>query len=229
MNPVVLRFAADARVLAPFTAIWLVLLLAAPASPAQRAAGDPLVLLVAVGNSPVICGLATLFFMVFWTRQVARLDGESSSAPPHSRAVPWLWAGAGVLVACAVAGALRLVVGSELPTFIPPEESSRPGLLLGMSAALIEETLFRMAIVPLVLALLGPRRIAGPVVAIAASALLFPLSHELPPDGVVHWGQVATRALFPGVVMTAAAIFIRPAFVLSAHCTAHLAIPFLFH
>ena len=218
--------------MAPFLAIWSVLLLATPASPAQRAAGDPLVVLVELGESPAVCGLLTLLALVFWTWWATRArPGKRVSLPgnPAENALtPWLWAGAGAIAACAVAGALRALVGPQLPAFIPPEESSRPGLLYGMSAALVEETLFRLALVPAVLSLIR-HPVAGPAVAIACSAALFPLSHELPPDGALDWGQFATRALFPGAIMTAVAVFVRPAFLLSAHCTAHLAIPFLFH
>lgn len=223
---IIARFAADAIVVAPFLALWLSLLAIGSITDAERAAADPIVAVILVAGSPLLCGALTAAALIFWTRRA--ICNRRHAPSDESAARPWLWAGAGALAACAMAGILRLIVGSELPAFIPPEESSRPGMLLGMSAALIEETLFRLALVPALLILVR-HPLAGPLAAIFGSALLLPLSHELPLDGVIEWNQVATRTLFPGAIMTAAAIWIRPAFVLSAHCTAHVAIPFLFH
>jgi len=39
----------------------------------------------------------------------------------------------------------------------------------------------------------------------------------------------ATRLLFPGAVMSVAFVVISPAFLVSAHCAAHVFIPLLFH
>lgn len=142
------------------------------------------------------------------------------------------FAAAGVLTAALVAGSLRLAVGPELPTFIPPEESSRPGLMLGLSAGMLEEWVFRLGTLPLAYLALRPRIGAKPAALAAAilTAVLFALSHELPPDGgTFDPGHVMTRIALPGVIMSAAYFVLSPSYIVAAHGTAHLFIPLLFH
>jgi hypothetical protein len=103
---------------------------------------------------------------------------------------------------------------------------------LGLSAGLLEEELFRLLILPSVY--FARRRkldawtSAGS--AIVASAVLFSLSHELGlAGGAFEPRFLLTRLLVPGVGMSLLAFRLRPSFIVSAHCTAHLLIPALFH
>lgn len=137
---------------------------------------------------------------------------------------------AGVVVAAVVVVALRLTVGSTLPSFIPAEESARPGLVLGATAGVVEEAVFRLAVLPGALALLSRR--LRPVPALLAAALvtglLFALSHELGP-APFDAAHFATRTLIPGFVMSVLYVRVGPAFIVTAHCVAHFMIPFAFY
>lgn len=125
---------------------------------------------------------------------------------------------------------LRLLVGPALPDFVPPEESARAGMALGVAAGVLEEAVFRIALLaPLVLWL---RRRATPraaaAIAVGVSALAFALSHELGPGaGPFDPRFFAVRFLLPGCAMGALFLF-RPAFLVSLHASAHVAIALLF-
>jgi hypothetical protein len=139
--------------------------------------------------------------------------------------------GAGAAVALAVALALRALVGAHLPAFVPPEESAAPGLSAGLAAGLIEEVLIRLAVLPVALAL--ARRVLDPLaagaVAVLIAAAVFVLLHQVGPGAAPFMPvYAATRFLFPGALMSVAALYPGPAFVCTAHCAAHLLIPLLF-
>ena len=135
----------------------------------------------------------------------------------------------GAVLAIGATLLLRAVVGENMPAFIPPEESAKPGMMQGLSAGLIEEILFRLGTLPL--AYFGLRKTLGEqrakLAAIVITGLLFALSHEL--TGASFHGQLfATRTILPGCVMSVLFFAVSPTFIVALHCTAHLMIPFLF-
>lgn len=136
---------------------------------------------------------------------------------------------AGVGIALLGTLTLRLIVGENMPAFIPPEESAKPGMMQGLSAGLIEEVLFRLGSLPLAYFALrkpmGEQR--AKLVAIALTGLLFALSHELT-DSSFHGNLFATRIILPGCIMSLLFFAVSPAFIVALHCSAHLMIPFLF-
>jgi membrane protease YdiL (CAAX protease family) len=145
----------------------------------------------------------------------------------HIERADVLWAIAGAAAAIAVTLAVRGLVGPRLPAFIPPEESSAPGMALGLSAGLVEEIVFRLLILPAVY-LLGRRKLLAAILAVVVSGALFSLSHELgPAGGVFDRRFMITRFVIPGAGMSLVAL-VRPSFMVTAHCTAHLTIPLLF-
>lgn len=137
---------------------------------------------------------------------------------------------AGATAAAVVIIALRASAGPVLPSFIPAEESARPGIALGVAAGLVEEAVFRLVVLVGAYALLSRR--AGPVPATIGAALvtgfLFALSHEVTP-AAFDASHFATRMLIPGFVMSVLFLRVGPAFIVTAHCAAHLMIPFAFH
>ncbi len=208
-----------AAVLALVFAALLAILATSQSTPeGQLAAADPLVQLLA-GNVWPIVGAAVVVAAAWWKwfDAVRRADIA--------------WALAGVAVATMIAFAMRALVGSRLPSFIPSEESGRPGLMLGLAAGLVEEIAFRLVVLPGILLVATKhldRRIAT-VVAVLATGALFSLSHELGPAGGVFDPKfMLTRFVVPGVAMSVVALRTRMTFLVFAHCTAHLLIPGLF-
>lgn len=169
-----------------------------------------------------IPALSVLTFLVW-----VRLEPLARQAIPSSLRSALF----GALAAIAVLLAVRWVVGAHLPTFIPPEESAKPGYLLGMSAGLAEELVIRLILTPLVFVCL--RRWLGfhrsVLVTVTIVALSFALWHEVgsgaEPFVLQHF---ATRFMVPGVIMGLAVFYISPIFVVALHCTAHIMIPLLF-
>ncbi|RME28828.1 MAG: CPBP family intramembrane metalloprotease, partial [Deltaproteobacteria bacterium] len=114
--------------------------------------------------------------------------------------------------------------------FIPTEESAAPGWLLGMTAGIGEELIFRLALVPPLFWALE-RRLPKPAMAVAATAVitgaLFSLVHLVAPgDGPMAWNL--SRFVLPGMVMTFAYLRLGPSFLVTAHCAAHIWIPLAF-
>ena len=137
----------------------------------------------------------------------------------------------GLATAIVLTLTVRLIVGPHLPTFIPPEESVKPGYLLGMSAGLSEELIFRLSLTPVIFVpLLKWIKVhyAG-ICSILVVALLFALLHEIGSVGEpfsVHYFM--TRVIVPGCIMGLAFFYISPAFIVMMHCTVHIMIPLLF-
>ena len=141
---------------------------------------------------------------------------------------------AGIYGAATAIGLLLLIrgiVGDELPAFIPPEESTKPGYLLGMSAGLLEELVIRLTLTPVVFLVLRKRMEFHPaaVITILIAAFSFALWHEAgsldEPFMISHF---ATRFMVPGVVMGLVTFYVNPIFLVSLHCTMHIVIPTLF-
>ncbi len=222
-RPFLRRTASAAVILVPYWLVMAALHWTSPATQEQLPAGDPLVQTFAGFGSALAIPAVSLAVIAFWAVRFRPSPREVITELPR--------AAAGAAVAVAVAFILYWIFGSKLPSFIPPEESSRPGLQQGFSAGLIEEVLFRLMVLPAVYSALRRRlgEMPSRLLTMVAVGLLFSLSHELPPAGTGFLPKLlATRFLFPGVVMSGAAFWIGPAFIVAAHCTAHLVIPFLF-
>ncbi len=206
----------------PFTLLLAALGVTTQFGTEQLAAADPLVRLF--DGRPWVVPLAAMLTVTAWIARRRPGGRELKQAAA--------WAAGGAVCACAIAGMIRLMVGEQLPGFIPPEESSKPGLLLGLSAGLIEEVVFRLILLPLGYAALRPRlsRSVAIAVAIVVTGLAFATSHELGADaGAFQLRHFATRFAFPGVVMSVLYFKLSPAFIITAHLTGHLVIPLLFH
>lgn len=210
-------------VLAPFVLVTIALTFAAPPSAEELLAADPLVQLAdALAGVWVLIPVALIVVFVLATR----------FTPSGAETRRGLALGlAGAAAACAAIGVLRLAAGPELPSFIPPEESSRPGVLLGLHAGVVEEALFRLTVLPIVYTLLNRRvvRWMAILLSVLITGFLFALAHEVGPGaGPFDAGHFATRVIFAGPVTSALFFWPGPAFIVSAHCTAHVVIPFVF-
>jgi len=143
----------------------------------------------------------------------------------------WKFALSGSATALVALLAMRLVAGEDLPTFVPPEESVKPGYLLGMSAGLAEELIIRLILTPLLFVVLRKRLGFhwSALTTIIIAALSFALWHEAGSGAEAFMLQhFVTRFMIPGVIMSSMVFCISPIFVVSLHCTAHIMIPLLF-
>ena len=213
-------FAVAAALSLPFVLLVGALLRTIPPTSAERAGADPLIKLLR-GAGPVLP--ITLTIAVAW------LALSRPRAPQLRRGL--IQALAGAVAAVAATLVIFALAGATLPSFIPPEESARAGLTNGVAAGLVEESAFRLALLPLFYALARRRLALYPAIIVAAigTGLLFSLAHELgPASAPFALGYLATRALVPGMAMSLIALRVSPAFIVSAHCTAHLMIPALF-
>jgi len=137
-------------------------------------------------------------------------------------------AGAGALAAGLAALALRAIAGPELPAFVPPEEGAGPGMALGLSAGVIEETLFRLLLLPALLDRTSALR-GGRFLSIVITGLAFAGAHEVGPTaGVFSAEHFTARFLGPGIGLSLIFVYLGPPVAVIAHCTAHVALPFLF-
>jgi hypothetical protein len=217
----------DVRV-AAIVALVLTVVLAAtawsrPPSSGELAHADPLVVWFR--------GLGGVWAIVALSGAVALawIVGERPSRAAVRRGVGLALAGGAAALALALA--IRALVGPALPDFIPAEESARPGLTQGLAAGLVEEAVFRLALLPLAFGVAKRRmsNAAAATLAIAISALAFALAHELGPGAAPFRADYfVVRLLVPGALMSAAFFVPGPAFIVSAHGTAHLLIPLLF-
>ena len=217
------KVSAAALVLLMFLSLWLALSWLVPATPAELRASDPLVQLIDALTGLWIVPIATLCICGWWLLRAPPRRTDILEALSHTA-----WAVALVAPLALIA----LSTGRHpLPPFVPQEESARAGLLLGVSAAIIEEAIFRLALLPLCCAFLKRQLSATGawIGAIALTSLAFALSHEMGPGaGSVSIAHVAVRFLVPGCLM--GALFVRPgpAFPVALHCAMHVIIPFLF-
>lgn len=127
--------------------------------------------------------------------------------------------------------ALRLGVGEHLPAFVPPEESAKPGYLLGISTGVAEELMTRLVLTPLLFVVL--RKWFGfhwsALFTIVVAALSFALWHEVGSGAEAFVLQhFVTRFMVPGIVMGLVVFYISPVFLVALHCSAHIMIPLLF-
>jgi hypothetical protein len=219
----VFRFSLDRREVSaasvfalPFALALVVMSRLAPPTPAQWAAADPILKLL---PKPWVLWLVPALGVVVtlvWLRSVPRDRAVLVRAARQ--------AVLGALVAICAAVVLRLIVGPVPPAFVPPEESGRPGFLLGISAGYVEEVLFRLALLPAIYFGMPRAQAASGVVLTAVGfALLHWTAAE--PAAAAHF---MTRLLFPGALMSLAALTVGPTFVVTAHATAHILIPVLF-
>jgi hypothetical protein len=214
---------AAALLLPAFAVVWLAVRTAAPPTPGELQASDPIVQGVNAWIGLWGIPLAGLICAAAWLWLAAPGSREISSAADQAG-----WA----LALVALLGAIGILSGrSTLPDFVPPEESAAAGLLLGLGAAIIEEALFRLTLLPVSHEIL--HRVLSPLAAAALSIVVtsvsFALAHEIGPGaGVWSASHFAVRFLFPGCIMSALAFRPGPAFPVALHCSLHLVIPFVF-
>ncbi len=213
---------AAAAVLAqPFTLALIALRVFAPPTSSHWQRADPILGLLPRDLTIVAVPLLGVGVSLAWYFAVRPSRRDVARATAH--------AAMGALIAVVAICALRLVAGSHLPAFIPPEESAGPGVTLGLSAGYVEEVLFRLVLLPAVFLPLavriGPR--AAGVTAVLLTGLAFATLHAI---GAAPWSAAhfATRFALPGCAFSVAALVVGPSFVVGAHCSAHLVIPFLF-
>jgi len=214
---------AAALLFLPFVALFLILGASAPPTPSQLLASDPLIRLVSVHAGlwavAALSALPAIGWLAFSApSRIAVLTGRRGFV-------------AGFVLAAVGLPALRFLVGPALPAFVPPEESSAPGMVLGVGAGMLEEAVFRLCLLPAVFLVARrycPRVLAG-ALAVLVTSLAFALSHELGPGGPGFDPRIfATRFLVPGCLMSV--LFFRPgpSFVVTLHCSSHIGIALLF-
>lgn len=217
------RIAAAAVVLLFGVLVSIALLVTSPPTAAQFSAADPLLHFLQPAAGYWTAALVAAVVGAAWL-----LVGGTSRGALREAAIFGL---AGAFAGLAMTLLIRVLQGGTLPAFIPSEESSAPGMALGFSAGLVEEALFRLGTLPLVYFALYRRTgaLAAAIVACVATGLAFALSHEA--------GQAAasfdaahflTRAIIPGIAMSVVAVVVHPAFMVAAHCAAHIGIALLF-
>ena len=205
----------------PFALYLMALQLTTAPSAEQWQHADPILHILPRSLGLIGVPALALVLAFWWTR----------SARPRS--ADWRRGGryalAGVVLVAVVTGAIRALAGPELPSFIPPEESARPGFLLSMTAGFGEEVLFRMIFLPLVWLALARvlKQIPAAAFAILLTGLAFALLHWLGSDSFSA-EFFATRFLFPGCIMSLAFLYLNPTLVVAGHSTAHLAMPLVF-
>lgn len=218
------QVSASGALLAVFAGVVAVLFATAPPTAEQLSSSDPLVQfatsVLGLWGIPVVSLVAAA---VWW-----RVRPPSRTALRKAGARIALAFGA-VAVGLPV---LRLAVGPAFPSFIPPEESARPGMALGLCAALIEEGVFRLGLLAVLYAVWVRRAqsLWGPGLAsVVITALVLALVHEVGPGAVTFNAQYfVTRFVVLGCVMGALFLWPGPAFLVAGHCAAHVAIPLLF-
>ncbi len=205
----------------PFLALLAVLFALGDASAAEFQRSDPLVRFFGYPATTVATLVGGIGLCLLWWRR------RRPGFPAIRASMKWAVASsAAVALALAVTAAVH---GPKIPSFIPPEESAEAGLLLGQTAGMFEEVVFRLLLLPLAISLLG-RRLpyhTKTLVASLAIGILFAASHELA-GAPFQFRYFATRLLVPGFGMSLAFTRVHPAALLSAHATAHIVIALLF-
>jgi len=213
--------AAAAVLASPFSLYLIALRFLAPPTESQWARADPILHILPRTPTTWLVPLAGLALAGLWWT-TARPDRFSMVRAGRRAAL-------GAIVATVLIVAMRLGAGSTMPAFIPSEESAGPGFLLSMTAGLGEELLFRLAMLPLLLAVFETQmgRFRAVLGAVVLTGLGFALLHELGPG---EWSPAffTTRFLLPGCAMSLGYVLVEPSFVVTAHAVAHLLIPWLF-
>ena len=202
-----------------FVVFYSILAVASPPSVAQLRVADPLHQWLLPYSGLWMVTVVSFFVTAFWIGCYPPSSSEVLSALRYFLA--------GSAVGLAFVGLLRVAVGPHFPAFIPPEESSAPGLTLGLGAGVLEEAAFRLLILPAVYFGMRKfiRRAPAILVSSLATGLLFAASHQLGPGaGVWVPRYFLTRAIFPGFFMSVVFWEISPAFIVAAHCAAHFGI-----
>jgi membrane protease YdiL (CAAX protease family) len=225
------RSSAAALVLLGALVVWCGLAWASPVTVAQVRCSDPLVQLVTSVAGPWVVGVLAVAVLLAHMarrapRRLVRWSLGVGGSDVRAAALAALMAGAIVAGGLALA---RVLGPRPVPWFVPPEESACPGLFLGYTAALLEETIFRMALLPAAFGLLVARmtRWRAAALAVVATGLAFALSHEVGP-AEFNGAHAATRFLFPGCIMSALWLRPGPPYPVALHCALHLVIPFVY-
>lgn len=214
---------ASAYVALPFAFYSLILLMVTTPTAANWLYADPILKIfpkaVTLWGIPIL----SISLFLFW-RSLKPLQ-------PQAVLSSLKFAVSGSATAIVALLVMRLMAGEHLPAVVPPEESVKPGYLLGMSAGLAEELIMRLGLTPLVFVILR-RRLGfhwSALVTIVVAALSFALWHEAgsgaEPFMLQHF---VTRFMIPGVMMGLLVFYVSPIFVVALHCTAHIMIPLLF-
>lgn len=201
----------------------LLLLLVTTPSEANWVHADPV--LKVFPRTVTLWGIPLLAILLFFVWKSLK------PVQPQAFFSPLKFALSGSATAIVVLLAMRLGGGEHLPAFVPPEESVKPGYLLGMSAGLAEELVTRLSLTPLVFVALRKRLgfHCSALITIFVAALGFALWHEAGSGAEAFvLEHFATRFMVPGVIMGLAAFYISPVFLVALHCTAHIMIPLLF-
>lgn len=217
------RFAAAAVVLLACALASMALLASLPPTETQFSAADPLLHVLQPFAGYWSAALLATVVAATWLL----VGGTSGSALREAT----IFGLAGAIAGLAATLLVRALQGNTLPAFIPGEESSAPGIALGFSAGLVEEALFRLGTLPLVYFALYRRTgaLAAATIACVATGFAFALSHEAGQAAAsFDVGHFLTRAIVPGIAMSAVAVVVHPAFMVAAHCTAHIGIALLF-
>ena len=194
----VTEIGASVPIFLAFVVIYVVLVTIVPPTPGQFAHSDPLVQLMyplgGVWSLSVLSIVIILPWGVVSRPQIA--DLRSALA----------YALFGAAVASTAVAVLRLGFGPILPSFIPPEESAAPGLVLGLGAGMVEEAIFRYAVLPIVFLALAGRVRTGVAtgIAIMVTGLAFAALHDANDDaGRIDELAVSCRtpSLFGGLTL----------------------------
>ena len=125
-----------------FTLYLLVLIFLVGANDIQWLHADPILKILPKDIILWIIPILSLILLLFWCNVQWPTKAIISKSVKHSIY--------GIVAAIALMLALRIISGPYMPEFIPPEESVKPGYLLGMSAGLSEELIFRLGLTPLI-------------------------------------------------------------------------------
>ncbi len=126
---------------------------------------------------------------------------------------------------------LRLIGGSNLPTFFSADQSARPGMPFGLAAVLLDETVVRMLVLPALLVFLRRRMTTTPATAAAVvlSGMVFALLHEVGPAAhVFHGDHFLLRFFLPGCALSAAAVLFGVPIALTGHLVAYVMLCLIF-
>lgn len=205
----------------PFLVVLMVASIFVEVEFSQFEHSDPLVRLFGTPLATIVTLLLGVLACVFWFRFKPVSSQEIK--------VSALWGAAGSIFAGGVLLAIYFVNGPQLPTFIPPEESSGSGLVLGLTAGMFEEIVFRLMLLPFLLVVLSKRlaAVSTHIASILLIGLLFSLSHELAGDPF-QLEYFITRFAVPGIVMSIAFLKLHPSAIVCGHSAAHIGIAVLF-